>query len=513
MSNLHEIIVISDLHIGGVHGPDGGRGFRMNTRVAELAAFVRSLAAPCGPGGAQDRELVINGDIVDFLAERDDEDAPWDAFVADERVAERRFGAIVAREPELFEAVGEFVAAGHKLTLLLGNHDLELSLPRVRRSLLKSIGADHKGRVEFLYDGEAYQVGDALIEHGNRYDGFNIVAHDKLRRLRSLLSRGLHAEANGRFQAPPGSRLVAEIMNRMKQSYAFVDLLKPETEAVTPILLALDPSIRAHLRALLSLYREAHRDRPRGATVVDDVKISATLDEARARTLEAEVQAALAANLEAAEANFNAVAAELDLTDARADDKPDTRPDADRVPIGLSLEGAAAIAKLLLAKRGAAAEADDAWRARLPALYRALRGLRGHETFNLERDTDAAYKTAAEVLTAKDERGEQPIRVVVFGHTHLARRIKLDSGGIYINSGTWVDLIPFPGSIFQGDKATAIEKLDELVTDLRAGKLDRWLWFRPTYARLLVDVEEGRTVEAELHVHPSEKRGAKVDIE
>src|SRR5207244_2236158 len=90
------------------------------------------------------------------------------------------------------------------------------------------------------YDNEAYTVGDALIEHGNRYDRYNQVDHDALRRARSLQSRGLRPADHGVVLKPaPGSRMVAEVMNPIKARFPFVDLLKPETEAVLPILLTL----------------------------------------------------------------------------------------------------------------------------------------------------------------------------------------------------------------------------------------------------------------------------------
>jgi len=35
-------------------------------------------------------------------------------------------------------------------------------------------------------------------------------------------------------------------------------------------------------------------------------------------------------------------------------------------------------------------------------------------------------------------------RVVIAGHTHAARNIRLDAARTYINTGTWSDLIPWP---------------------------------------------------------------------
>ena len=64
------VFVISDLHLGGVYGKnDNARGFRMNTHVEDLAGFVQTLAQT--PSNGRKVELIINGDMVDFLAEKD----------------------------------------------------------------------------------------------------------------------------------------------------------------------------------------------------------------------------------------------------------------------------------------------------------------------------------------------------------------------------------------------------------------------------------------------------------
>src|SRR5262249_50206933 len=132
---------------------------------------------------------------------------------------------IIDRDRLFFSALRDLLTAGHRLTIVLGNHDVELSFPALRRILMEELGADGK-RFSFIYDGEAYQVGKVLIEHGNRYDEWNVVTHDALRRLRSVQSRMEPAlKADRGFEAPAGSFLVAGVMNEIKNRYPFVDLL------------------------------------------------------------------------------------------------------------------------------------------------------------------------------------------------------------------------------------------------------------------------------------------------
>jgi hypothetical protein len=51
-------------------------------------------------------------------------------------------------------------------------------------------------------------------------------------------------------------------MNPLKQEYPFVDLLKPETSAVVPLLLALSPRHRKHAVDLVPLKLRERRLRP-----------------------------------------------------------------------------------------------------------------------------------------------------------------------------------------------------------------------------------------------------------
>jgi hypothetical protein len=208
------------------------------------SAFIHWIAEAPQPQKPSDEvtELVINGDLVDFLAEK-----PFEAFTGSADAAIAKLNQIVKHadegQPEQYRilpALRRFVGRGFRLTVLIGNHDIELSLPQVRRALLDEITQGQPAFVEFVFDGEAYVVGNLLIEHGNRYDGWNAIALGGLRAYRSTQSRG---ETRWKFVAPPGSRLVATVMNALKQKYRFIDLLKPENEGALPILFALEPRI------------------------------------------------------------------------------------------------------------------------------------------------------------------------------------------------------------------------------------------------------------------------------
>src|ERR1044072_7063904 len=141
---VHPILVVSDLHLGGrpASGPDPGFQMCPPASRRRLARFIHRLAAPAGlipPGDT--RELLINGDFIDFLAEE-----PFAAFTGDASVAitklQRTIRLCDEGSPEgerVFSARAELVERGHRLTILLGNHDIELALPQVRWALVDGL--------------------------------------------------------------------------------------------------------------------------------------------------------------------------------------------------------------------------------------------------------------------------------------------------------------------------------------------------------------------------------------
>jgi UDP-2,3-diacylglucosamine pyrophosphatase LpxH len=266
-TNNKLVYVISDLHLGGALDPENasGRGFRIFTQSNALRDFINGLS---NIGKAAEVELVINGDFVDFLAEKDPETDCWAPLKTPES-AETILRSIAGDRPEgiVFAALRDFMARGGRLTLLLGNHDVELRFPKVRRALEELLACRSDRPLHFVYDGEAYVIGDVLIEHGNRYDSYNTNDYDALRRVRSLQSRREPIPHENEAQPSPGSVLVASFINQRKWDYPFIDLLKPENETVIPLLVALDPNIQDALGTVFQAATQARGRRMRRSLV------------------------------------------------------------------------------------------------------------------------------------------------------------------------------------------------------------------------------------------------------
>ncbi len=472
-----ELIVISDLHIGGKHsGESGDRGFRINTHVDALIRFIDEIGERARVTGRR-TELVINGDFIDFLAEEVPTNARRRSFIDDQGEAVATFDAIAARERVFFEALHALLAGGVALTVILGNHDIELSLPAVRERLATLLGAGRKPGYKFVYDGEAYVVGDVLIEHGNRYDNWNQVDFDRLRRFRSECSRHLDISPDARFFPPAGSDLVERVMNPIKQDYPFIDLLKPETDAAIPLLLALEPDFAnvtnsiemARLQRAASGHGLAAPARPAqpgdiaGGGLAEPVLVP--LRTALARRLMGDERAVLLGLIDEAQRR------------ARAS--------------GEEIAGGVASRALSFLRLKASASYD----ARLKILLGTLRALQDDKSFDRSVETGKDYQAAAEALAGKG------FATIVFGHTHLAKDAKAGDAR-YLNTGTWADVMHVPPEIIHGAPVAAHEKLALFVQAIRDKRFDEYLLFRPTFAHICLDSHDCTTT-ARVHDYES----------
>src|SRR5689334_2408379 len=121
MDEFEELYCISDLHLGG-EAPY--QAFRETKALAGLVRHVAERALTKRVG------LVLNGDIVDFLAEPNAEEFTLNP----ERSLTRIFGDATFKD--VFDALERFTAIDKAtLVVAIGNHDIELALPSGRRAL------------------------------------------------------------------------------------------------------------------------------------------------------------------------------------------------------------------------------------------------------------------------------------------------------------------------------------------------------------------------------------------
>jgi UDP-2,3-diacylglucosamine pyrophosphatase LpxH len=181
------LLILSDVHLGNDLNdlaPGERRSARVDADLADLLGHYRRTP----PSGRRWR-LVIAGDFIDFIGmtilagDAELETEPSAEELAHglgnaEDHARLKLRAVAERHREVFAALAAFVADGHALTIVHGNHDVEFHWDAVKqelRGLLAELAPcpldanELAGRIEFapwFY----YVGGVAYVEHGHQYD-------------------------------------------------------------------------------------------------------------------------------------------------------------------------------------------------------------------------------------------------------------------------------------------------------------------------------------------------------
>ena len=190
------LLVFSDVHLGSdiqelqdatVHTTR--RSPTVDRDLVRLLAYYRAQKPP-----ADRWRIVIAGDFIDFIgmtvapaasgqletALTEEEHDHGVGNAVDH--ARLKLARVAARHADVFEALALFVADGHALSLIHGNHDIEFHWDAVKddfRAHLSSHVATDLGvdvdafvaRIEFN-PWFFYRDGVAYIEHGHQYDSF-----------------------------------------------------------------------------------------------------------------------------------------------------------------------------------------------------------------------------------------------------------------------------------------------------------------------------------------------------
>lgn len=203
---LHDIIVVSDLHLGRGRNPETGRHHRLEAFFYDddFHRFCTELVRAARERG--DRlKLVLNGDTFDLLRIEPEPEVKsghhWPRYnhaltPAEAAVTMRH---ILEGHPLFVRGLSEVLAAGHQVVILPGNHDLEIQWEAVRdeiraallAELTRSAGvgsgaaevAQHAARGLSFESWFHCEPGRIWIEHGCQYDPENAFKYPLRRRL------------------------------------------------------------------------------------------------------------------------------------------------------------------------------------------------------------------------------------------------------------------------------------------------------------------------------------------
>jgi UDP-2,3-diacylglucosamine pyrophosphatase LpxH len=445
-------IIISDLHLGG-NAP------RMMSRPKNLARFLEGVSGRLGSD--ETLELIIAGDFVDFLAITPQ--ASWTPDPA-EACSKIRNAMKDGDLASIFEAMGKLLAKdGNKLTILVGNHDVEMGLPPVQDALLEGLDCTRHQAI-FVDTGRAYGLGKALIEHGNRYDDANTNDWQGLRAIAAAMSR--HEEPKDELLVSAGSRIVEQIINPLKSSsYPFIDLLQPQGELVALLMLAFEPGLKWELNKLRWLLRGRYLE-GRNQNGLQPGK-SRYVSYRPLDTFDNELQETFGDSYTALRTPDQQVGLSL--------------ADWTKILLTPGKDGIAAILR-----KGEHVPSD-----RLQQIRVAMRKLLMDDQSNQPDGPTQQYGEAAKRLI-EDSGGK--VEVVVMGHTHLARHIGPRDKATYINTGTWADVVRAPEEAMRDG---ADEALEEFLRDLLNDKRPNYV---PTYGDLRIEAN-GEVSRAQLQAY------------
>jgi UDP-2,3-diacylglucosamine pyrophosphatase LpxH len=249
LSDEFNLVIISDLHLSEGRNPVTKK-FNLNEDFffdEEFDRFLTYLEDESQRRGRKWR-LIIAGDMVDFLQiTRLPEGTEFEL-----RKSEKEYG--LGTHPDktiwkmkvmmdghwiFFRAVGRFICAEHKCTIMTGNHDIEWTAPEVQmafREEMQKYLPDDVSKKEEVVSSQIefcpwfyYEPGLIWVEHGNQYEGINSFDYFLFPYLPN----------SKELMLPSGSFFVRYLFNKVEQIDPFADNIRPLSRYLRKYLLKL----------------------------------------------------------------------------------------------------------------------------------------------------------------------------------------------------------------------------------------------------------------------------------
>jgi metallophosphoesterase superfamily enzyme len=253
------VVVISDLHMGA--GPL--EDFDPEVERA-LVEFCDEVAADHRP-----TEFIINGDFLDFVQaepwqspEFESETRDGVALCFTEAQSLQKLENIFHAHQATFDALARLVASNsvRRLTIMPGNHDVDIFWPRVRTRLharLSPAGEIASNKIYFHLEQQYQPPGfeTLWIEHGHQYDACNSFEVDGTAYW-STKCPPIMLDKNNveRLIECVGTRFMLKFMNGMDERYPFIDNVKPFSKFVKMFLVSEFAPDFGPLKALASYW-------------------------------------------------------------------------------------------------------------------------------------------------------------------------------------------------------------------------------------------------------------------
>jgi UDP-2,3-diacylglucosamine pyrophosphatase LpxH len=220
--------VISDLHLGMGRLENGDwhplEDFKSDAAFGKFLGFVEQEQAD---------ELIINGDWIDFLQLEPfayskglfAENGQRLGWTEEESLQKLESCRAAHAHKEFFDYLRDFLKAGRKVTVIMGNHDPDIFWPRVQVELRNLLRPPKPGRLEFIRT--FVRRGTAHIEHGNQHCS----PENKFQDPKKIFhpSKG---DGEERLEMIWGSIFVMEFFNSLERTHPYADKIKPTESAL-----------------------------------------------------------------------------------------------------------------------------------------------------------------------------------------------------------------------------------------------------------------------------------------
>ncbi len=432
------LLVLSDVHLGSdlnVQALTTGFG-RRSKRVDDDLVRLLEHYRKTRPAGSRWR-VVIAGDFIDFIGmampagdakletELNEEEVEHGVGNAEDH-AYWKWLRVLERHPNVFRALAGFIADGHAITIVHGNHDVELYWDKVQRGIRETLIAhaeqlgsratpgDLDLRIEFC-PWFFYQQGVAYIEHGHQYDP--LCATDTIMAPLSPLdarriARGF-CEVFLRYVVRP----TRGIREHGHEHTGIVDYLRMGMRLGIGGGLTLGIRFVQAILELIRVQRGFLTDAARALKVENERRMGELAAKTRLGVDRLRELAAL--QVPPVTRSIGGILASLLI---------------DRLAVALAAISALLVLVPLAIHRHAAHDGGEAWMAASIAIVLAA-WITSHLVMSARRKVDPALDMA--------ERATKlaklfPAAFVVMGHTHAPQRQAIDEGrSTYINLGSW----------------------------------------------------------------------------
>jgi UDP-2,3-diacylglucosamine pyrophosphatase LpxH len=455
---------VSDLHLCDVEDhADGWKRYKSSQFVYDddFAALLERFQAD---RRGERLTLVWNGDIIDFdLVTAWPDPPPWPVSRGErkrgldptEPKSVWKLDLVLRHHPTLFDAVARFLARGHRLVYVLGNHDRELYFPRVRERLERGFheAAARQGlsvRGEVRFEPWFFHDEDALyVEHGQQYDHYSAFPN--------LLAPVVDRRGEVTLDLPMGN-----LSNRY-----LISVLGYFNPHSTNYILNAYRYVEHWVRYYAFTRRSLILNWLWGSVVIL-FELLTNLGQSRATR-----------NAHEGELVASAERAQLPVETVRELDALRRQPITERLfrlfrefwldrvlvaalmtggTVALALSGAPLWVKLMVPLSA------------FPLLYLIYEALaQGESVFGVNEELRLSARRIAELL---------PVRVVAFGHTHIPEVIPIARDVAFVNTGTWAPIF------HDGDLTLEPGLRNFAIVELDAGaaRLEIGSWMPPAAA-------------------------------